>query len=422
MSNDRHRTRIRLPSLRQRPVSINGGKIRAVSTRERYRSRSGRIDVGLIMMLSCAGLCASSGSAQDLRSGLAAIQALDDAGRLDQAVPQYRDLLRQHPDSTLIRLGLANDLAQTGKCEDFPESDSSSAGSAGAAREVVIGICHFRRNEIAAALTHLTGALRLDSHDKLAAIFLARAYAESGKPGESVRVLASLGQAARDDRDVLYWTGVFYDQLAEAAYDTMAKSYPDSYPVLETQGDQLVQQQKYDEALKAYQKAQSVAPNAPGLHFDLGNAYWHMARFDEAAAELSAALKANPNDSQVNYELGDIAVKQGDADRGLTLLKKALALDPSLVEAHRSLGRAYLAKRDFPASLRELLIVAEAEPSDHTIHALLASVYQRAGRRQEAEEETRKYNELVKQQMSDLHEKESEQNRDAQSGESTPQK
>jgi hypothetical protein len=42
------------------------------------------------------------------------------------------------------------------------------------------------------------------------------------------------------------------------------------------------------------------------------------------------------------------------------------------------------------------------------------------GRAQEAEVETQKYNALVKQQMSDLERKESEQNRNAKSAPATP--
>jgi predicted Zn-dependent protease len=146
-----------------------------------------------------------------------------------------------------------------------------------------------------------------------------------------------------------------------------------------------------------------------------------MARLDQARPELEAELQLNPDHAQANYELGDIAVKQGEVERGVPLLKKALALDPSLVEAHRSLGRAFLSGRQYAEAIHEFFIVAQAEPSDHTIHALLASVYQRMGRTQEAEEETRKYNELVKQHMSDLERKEAQQDQDAKAAQPTPE-
>ena len=75
-----------------------------------------------------------------------------------------------------------------------------------------------------------------------------------------------------------------------------------------------------------------------------------------------------------------------------------------------------------PKALDEFALVAKAEPSDHTIHALLASVYQRMGREQEAGEEKRKYDELMKQQMNDLQQREAEQNRDAQPDGQAPPK
>ena len=375
------------------------------------RKESGLLLAALVLFSAAA--CASGSEAQ-LQSRLAVLNKLDREGRVEEAIRRYRDLLRQYPESPEVRLGLANDLARAARCDDVPESDGPAIRAAGTAREIVIGICHFRRNEMSDAIARLSKAAGLGADDKQAAIFLARAYAESGKLEEGVRVLRALQEPAKDDPEVLYWTGVFYDQLAQRTYDAMAKSHPDSYQVLETRGDQLLQQQKYDEALKTYLSALNAAPDAPGLHFDLGNTYWHLAQLDAAAAELSTELKTSPHDAQANFELGDIAVKQGDSDRGEALLRKALEYDPALVEAHRSLGRAYLSKSDFRAALREFSLVAKAEPSDHTIHALLASVYQRMGRKPEAEEETRKYNELVKEQMSELQRKEAEQNRDAQ--------
>ena len=283
--------------------------------------------------------------------------------------------------------------------------------------EALIGTCFFRRNDFASAVTHLKSALQESPGDKRAAIFLARAYASKGAPDEGIRVLKEFQARKGDDTDVLYWTGVFYDQLAEQTYQSLAKSHPDSYLVLATQGDQFLQQQKYDEAVKAYQKALHAAPDAPGLHFDLGNAYWRTAKLDQAVKELEAELRLNPSHAQANYELGDIAVKQGDVNRGSTLLRKALALDPNLVEAHRSLGRALMAELQYAEAAAEFSLVAKAEPSDHTIHALLANAYQRMGQTQEAERETRRSNELLKQQMNELERKEAEQNRDAKSAE-----
>ena len=51
---------------------------------------------------------------------------------------------------------------------------------------------------------------------------------------------------------------------------------------------------------------------------------------------------------------------------------------------------------------------------------MLASLYERMGEAQKAAEETRKSNELVKQQMVDLARKETDQNQDANTARSGP--
>lgn len=353
-----------------------------------------------------------------LKRNLAELKLLDDQGRPDQAIPQYRKLLREYPESAQVRLGLANDLAREDRCEDVPEPTSPRS----AAGAVVSGICDFRRNNLTNAIARLSEALRSAPADREARIFLGRAYAEAGRPEEGIRVLKSAPKDGAGDAETLYWLGRFYDQMAQGTYDAMSKSYPDSALLLETQGDQLALQQRYGEALKAFEKARAVSPDAPGLHFELGNCYWHLERLDEAAAELGAELSVDPNHAQANFEQGDISVKRGDTDRGVALLARALALDPGLTEAHRSLGRAYLSRQEFAKALDEFSLVARADPSDHTIHALLASVYQRMGRVREAKEETRKYDELMKQQSSDLERREAGQNREAaKDGKGPPQ-
>jgi tetratricopeptide (TPR) repeat protein len=346
-------------------------------------------------------------------AGLTEARALDQAGKYDQAVVQWRLLLRRSPDIPEVELGLADDLALLNRCEKDGSAKSDDSSAAAGEGAITIGICHYRRNDLPAAIKYLETAVKQAPNDQQAAIFLGRAYASSGRPQEGIRVLDAYQARRGKQADTLYWIGAFYDQLAEQAYQTLVKGHPDSYLVLETQGDQLLQQQKYQAALAAYQKALGLAPEAPGLHFDVGNTYWRMEKFDQAASALEAELKSNSNHAQANFELGDIEVKQGQVEKGVPLLEKAAALNPGLTEAHRSLGRAFLAERRYPEALRELSMVVQAEPSDHTVHAMLASLYQRMGNSQKAAEETRKSNELMKQQMADLQRKEAEQSQEA---------
>jgi predicted Zn-dependent protease len=389
-------------------------------------AKSCRQRLGIALAAASLTLAASvrhGGAAgfQDQQTGLRQVRALDDAGKYDQAVVQWRQLLRKFPGLPEAQLGLANDLALLNLCEEA-DSNDSPAGRPADEQEVVACICYYRRNDMPAAIRHLDAAAKLVRDNQEAAIFLGRSYAASGRPEEGIRVLKAYQAAQGQKADTLYWIGAFYDQLAEQVYETLAKAHPDSYLVLEMRGDQFLQQQKYDQALSAYSKALNLAPYAPGLHFDLGNTYWRMEKLDQAASALEAELKSNPNHTQANFELGDIEVKQGHAEEGVSLLQRAVALNPSLTEAHRSLGRAFLAEQRYSDALRELSIVVEAEPSDHTVHAMLAGLYQRMGDGRKASEESQRSNELIKQQMTDLQRKEAEQNQAASGLRSGPGK
>jgi tetratricopeptide (TPR) repeat protein len=412
------------PNLR---ICMSGCGARLKPPRRRAERERSVSPLGLCIMFAATlpALVTARQGSPSLRTsdaGLREARALDQAGKYNQAVVQWRQLLRKFPDIPEAELGLADDLALLDRCEEkeSPKLNDSLPGLPTGEQATITGICYFRRNDLPGALKHLEAAIRLAPDDRQAAIFLGRAYASSGRPQEGIRVLEAYQALRGEQADTLYWIGSFYDQLAEQAYQTLVKGHPDSYLVLETQGDQLLQQQKYEGALAAYQKALAVAPDAPGLHFDLGNTYWRMEKFDQAASALEAELKSNPNHAQANFELGDIDVKQGRVEQGVPLLEKAIALNPSLTEAHRSLGRAFLAQRRYPEALRELSIVVQAEPSDHTVHAMLASLYQRMGNSEKAAEETRKSNELMKQQMADLQRKEAEQSQEAGAAPSGP--
>jgi tetratricopeptide (TPR) repeat protein len=271
-----------------------------------------------------------------------------------------------------------------------------------AERETALGICHFGTHEFTEAISHLKKADHLDPREKKTAIYLARSYAAAGRTQEGIDLLKGWMAKAGDDVDVLYWAGKLYDQLSAEAADRMTKKHPNHYLVYQMEGDRYLDQQQYENALEAYGRALADAPGVPGVHFNVANVYWRILKLNEAQQELEKELKTNPYHAQANYELGDIYVKRGDFRSGIPYLKKALALDPNLVEAHRSLGRGLILEKKYDQAIREFSLVAQADKSDHTIHALLASTYRKMGRLKEAEEETRTYEKLVHQQMTSL--------------------
>ncbi|MGH9446620.1 MAG: tetratricopeptide repeat protein, partial [Terriglobia bacterium] len=250
-------------------------------------------------------------------------------------------------------------------------------------------VCAFGLNDFSRAIPLLAKAAKLNPRDEDMRILLARAYAGVGRHERAIETLKAWTKARGEDGDALYWTGKFYDELANQTFQQMAEKYPHNYLVYETEGNQLTTKQQFPQALASYQKALALAPkDTPGLHFHVGDIYWRTLRYLKAENELQQELRINPYHAKANYELGAIYAKEGNPQKAVALLDKAIALDPTLVEAHRSLGQAYLDERQYNLALDQFLVVAKAKPSDYTIRNMLATTYRMLGRLADARRET----------------------------------
>jgi tetratricopeptide (TPR) repeat protein len=259
-----------------------------------------------------------------------------------------------------------------------------------------LGVCDFETGDAEKAIAELTSVIEVTPRDKWLRISLARAFAINGDCQDSIDSLNGWLAQNGNDADVLYWIGKFYEELSEQTFERMVKEDPNNYLVLQINGDQLIKKREYPEALDAYGRALSAKPDAPGLHFDVGNVYWRMSEFDKAREELEKELVLNPFHAIANYELGDIYVKSGDPSKAIPFLERALRTDPTLVEAHRSMGNAFSLQKDYARAIKEFALVAEQNASDNSIHALLATTYRRIGQLTKADEETKIYERLTR--------------------------
>lgn len=107
------------------------------------------------------------------------------------------------------------------------------------------------------------------------------------------------------------------------------------------EGNKLFAQSDYEGALKKYLEAQALEPNAPELHFNIGDVQFGKGKFDEAGAEFRRVLEKSKDKRLIPalaYNLATAAAKQGQTERAIELYKAAVKLDPKDVEARHNLG------------------------------------------------------------------------------------
>ena len=179
-------------------------------------------------------------------------------------------------------------LAESGRCEEAAQAllGARDIRPLASNADKSLGMCYFRTHRFEVAISYLQRAVRLQPDDEEAWIFLSRSYFSNGRPKDAVQTLKGWLSKNSNNVDALYWIGKYYDELAEQTFKAMASKNPDNYLVLKLEGDQFRLNQQYEKALEAYRRALEMQPNAPGFHFNIGDAFWRMMKFSEAKVEL----------------------------------------------------------------------------------------------------------------------------------------
>jgi len=112
------------------------------------------------------------------------------------------------------------------------------------------------------------------------------------------------------------------------------KQNPRDFDSIVELGNLNFDQKNYDDAIKLYQKALEVRPEALNVRTDMGTAMFYLDHFDDAIAEFQKVLKADPNNAQSLFNLG-VAMLHGknDTKRALEYWEKLVETNPNHPQA-----------------------------------------------------------------------------------------
>ena len=124
-----------------------------------------------------------------------------------------------------------------------------------------------------------------------------------------------------------------FGPLAAADRDAAARN---------NEGNRLYEERQYDDALKLYTDAQARLPNAPELHYNIGNVLFRKSQFDKAAEEYrKAESAADPVLAQrATYNRGNALLMQRRPKEAVQAYVQALRARPDDADAKRNLELA----------------------------------------------------------------------------------
>jgi Flp pilus assembly protein TadD len=148
---------------------------------------------------------------------------------------------------------------------------------------------------------------------------------------------------------------------------------------------------RFDEAVLAFQKCLEREPRNVKAQDNLGLSYAGLGRHDEAAAAYETAIAWQAELPEKNpgpyLDLGMLLLEQDRARDALPHLLQAALISPRLARAHEQLGKAYVRLDRLVEAQTELEKAVQLTPESAPLHYMLGQVYRKSGQMEKARAE-----------------------------------
>jgi predicted Zn-dependent protease len=353
------------------------------------------------LAIGAAGARQANEVTPEVQQLYAEAHAAQASGDTATAIAKYRRMLQLAPHLAPAYNNLGMLYFNT---HDYPEAAHTLArGLALDAQmpsaQAMLGMSYLEMGEAEKAEAPLEAALRAKPGDDLVQMALARDQLRLGQNEKAAATLRAYLDRHPKDEQAWYLLGKTYLQLSETALGKVNSIDPNSVYAHEVAGEIDASMHNYDGALVEYRKAIAQAPEQPGVHMHMADAFWAMNQWDAAEKEYAAELANDPNNCEAHWKLGDSLVEANAApEDALTQLDAAVQQCPELMQARVDRARALEKLHRAPEALPDLLLAEKANPEEPSIHFLLAGVYRAQGKAAEVRAEMARYAELQQQQ------------------------
>lgn len=207
--------------------------------------------------------------------------------------------------------------------------------------QYVAGVNALANADFARARTHLDAALTADPSFAMAHMY--RAVTSPSGRDEHMRQATTHGSRASDaERQMIASYAAHLDGDHEREIDLMngvAEAFPsDPYPPFQV-GFELYGLERYTEAIAAFRRALTIAPNFGGAYNGLG--YAAMEAGDDAVAEQAFRdyIRAAPDEANPYDSYGEFLMLAGRLDEAEGQFEMALMKDPTFEVSRTNLAR-----------------------------------------------------------------------------------
>lgn len=322
--------------------------------------------------------------------------SLHQAGKLDQAIRDYREFLELYPEMAQVRSDLGAALAGAGRYEEaIHEYQRALELKPLPQVRLNLALAYYKSSKLSLAVEELNQVRRDMPNELRPTLLLADCYLRLGENKKVIELLNPMQQTDQDDLAIVYMLGtalvrdgqadkgqVLIDRIlkngdsAEArlllgttklkandfsgALVDLQKAVeldPDLPDVYAYDGAALLATGDQPGAQKAFERALEHDPNNFDANLRLGLLLRKDERYDEAMPYLSHALEIRPGDVGVRYQIATVKLSLGQVEQARLDLESLVRETPNFTEAHVSLATAYYREKRKTDGDRERAIV-----------------------------------------------------------------
>ena len=354
----------------------------------------------LVLLSASSELAAQNGSNEDdprAQELYGQAKTAQSQGDIATAIAKYEEILRVAP-----RLGPAYNNLGALYFRQREYQKAASVLEAGLkispnmpSASALLGISLFEMGEYDKARPRLEAALRANAADSNAKMFLIRDLTKLGDYEAAETHLRQLAGREPNNQEVWYLLAKLHMKLAEQDLAKMNTIDPHSVLAHELSGEMMEAMNNYDGAVVELKKAVEMAPQRPGTHYKLGDAYFSLSQWDLAMEQFQAEISVDTANCLAPWKIGSIVLqKNGSPEEALADINRALSMCPSLTGARVDRARALVKLNRNAEAAMDLEAAAKADPAEPSTHFLLAKVYRALGRAPDAQTEMQTFSKL----------------------------
>jgi protein O-mannosyl-transferase len=167
-------------------------------------------------------------------------------------------------------------------------------------------------------------------------------------------------------------------------YQEAVRLQPDAAMAHYNLGTTLIKAGQTDEAIRQFREAIHLKPDDAKTRNNLGMAFVTRGQLDEAIRQFQEVLRLNPNHVDAHYNLGTALGMKGQIEEAILQFQQALRLKPDYAEAHNNLGNTLRGKGQINEAISQFQEAIRLKPDDPEFHGNLGAAFVQMGQIDEA--------------------------------------